>query len=311
MPHFEDESKLFLYLNKLSSISKYKSVPVPTISLNPQFQVGLKTDFKNINSFCSENNITKNICKTDYFWLKKAELDFNYPIDKLNSTTDLSAKHKYEILSQGNLEKSVHKNRPKEVEVLLGSNKVDPRNNDNNAIRIAIENNYSEIVKLLLEDGRADPNYHDSSIRWAASKGYTEVIRLILEDGRVNPVDDDNYPLNIAAEFGRIEVVKLYLKDGRADPGNGDNFALTKAAEKGHVEVVKLLLKDPRVKPDENNGALQLASRHGYIEVVKVLLQDPRVVNNPSFKNALKYSIEGASEGGYKELARLLRKYRR
>jgi hypothetical protein len=44
-----------------------------------------------------------------------------------------------------------------------------------------------EVVRLLLDDGRADPRDMDGyAIEWATRNHYLEVVRLLLGDGRVD-----------------------------------------------------------------------------------------------------------------------------
>ncbi len=66
----------------------------------------------------------------------------------------------------------------------LGWGALDPSVNDNAAIRWASENGHAEVVRLLLEDGRADPTTtgEDNPIRWASTNGHWEVVELLLGD---------------------------------------------------------------------------------------------------------------------------------
>ena len=66
------------------------------------------------------------------------------------------------------------------------------------------ENEYIEMVKLLLDDKRINPaagnNYGNceftltlcTAIQWAAENGQTEVVKHLLDDTRVDPAADDN-----------------------------------------------------------------------------------------------------------------------
>ncbi|XHF98658.1 hypothetical protein AWENTII_002203 [Aspergillus wentii] len=55
----------------------------------------------------------------------------------------------------------------------------------------AAENGHVEVVKLLLQDGRVNPDMHDSqgrtALSWAMGKGHQDVVRLFLGDGRADP----------------------------------------------------------------------------------------------------------------------------
>jgi ankyrin repeat protein len=70
------------------------------------------------------------------------------------------------------------------------ANGEDPTETDNYAIQVACIYGHTEIVSLLLQDGRADPttNYN-SSLRWASRQGHTKVVEVLLQDGRVQDID--------------------------------------------------------------------------------------------------------------------------
>lgn len=113
----------------------------------------------------------------------------------------------------------------------------------------ALQNEYTEVVKLLLEENLVDPSAYDNyAIRYASEKGDTEVVKLLLKDDRVDPASWDNYAIRYASCFGYVEVVKLLLDDKRVDPSACDNYAIRDASYSGHAEVVRLLLQDERVK---------------------------------------------------------------
>lgn len=112
----------------------------------------------------------------------------------------------------------------------------------------------------------------------AIMQNNTGLIRLILQDGRVNPDFNESRALRTAAAYGQEENVKLLLKDRRSDPSDRYNEAIKSASMNGHGNIVKLLLSDARVDPTVNNNEpLRLAEENGYEEVVEILLQDERV----------------------------------
>src|SRR3972149_203928 len=54
----------------------------------------------------------------------------------------------------------------------------------------ACKHNHIEIVKLLLQDSRVDPNdAHRSAFILASWNDHIEVVKLLLQDARVNPSD--------------------------------------------------------------------------------------------------------------------------
>ena len=98
-----------------------------------------------------------------------------------------------------------------------------------------------ELVKQMLKSG-VDPSAQDNyAIQLAAEYGHTEVVRLLLGDERVNPSAVDNYAIKQAAYYGRTAIVRLLLSDKRVDPSADDDYAIRLAAQNGHDEIVKLL----------------------------------------------------------------------
>ena len=166
-----------------------------------------------------------------------------------------------------------------------------PGSDDCLALRWAAQNGRSEIVRLLLEDGRSDPSVRGNlAIRWACQNGHVETVKVLLQDGRSDPSAERDYAIQFASEFGHADVVELLLKDSRVNPAANDNASLKVACRKGFTRIVKLLLTSghPSVDPSaENDFCIVNASRNGYLDIVQMLLRDQRV--NPSAQNNSAY----------------------
>lgn len=128
-----------------------------------------------------------------------------------------------------------------------------------------------EEVKTLLQHPLVDPSFVGEEVwfglprtvlREAAANGHVEVVRALLEDGRANPAAHESVALTRAALRGHAEVVSLLLKDQRADPTAEDNATVRWAAESGRTEVVRLLLRDPRVDPSAKNKGMNSHGRN-------------------------------------------------
>jgi ankyrin repeat protein len=170
------------------------------------------------------------------------------------------------------------------IKLLLQDGRIDPSGNDNYYIRMASQNGHTDIVKLLLQDKRVDPSdYNNSAIRGASINGHTDIVKLLLQDERVDPSLIGNYAIRGASINGHTDVVKLLLQDERVDPSDNNNYAIIRASQKGYIEIVKLLLQDGRVDPSDNSNSsikralIRMSSNNGYVDIVKLLLQDKRV----------------------------------
>ncbi|RSL80302.1 hypothetical protein CEP51_006679 [Fusarium floridanum] len=185
------------------------------------------------------------------------------------------------------------------VAELLATGVVDPNGQDywaQTPLYYAAHNNAQGIVTAILEHPKTDPegeNEH-SALVWAAREGYTDVVRVLLNSGRadVNAADTDNcfigLPLIAASGSGKQDVVRLLLSFPGIDP-NAQTFqgrtALINASENGKAEVVEQLLAagaDPNLEGRSGDIPLMKAARNGQAEVVEQLLAagvDPNLQN--------------------------------
>lgn len=70
-------------------------------------------------------------------------------------------------------------------------------------------------MKLLLEDGRADPRSADGLLLQAVQEGRIQIVSLLLEDGRIDPSSDDNAALKLALQLRQYRIASLLLSDSR------------------------------------------------------------------------------------------------
>ncbi|KAL3468757.1 ankyrin repeat-containing domain protein [Aspergillus californicus] len=108
----------------------------------------------------------------------------------------------------------------------------------------AVIRNNTEVVKVFLAHGRADPNIAAENIQTpllcASARGRVEIVRVLLGDSRVDRVRQDDRgcsALHCAAENGDVHIVDLLLADGRIDVNARDgtgSTALHRAAKGGY-----------------------------------------------------------------------------
>ena len=122
-----------------------------------------------------------------------------------------------------------------------------------NEFNKAITSNDIKKVKLLLNDPRVDPsNDNNLPLCLAVKKNHIDIVKLLLKNDRfVSLISETNDPISIASQHGYIEILELLLKDKRIDPSDYENFAVAIASENGHINVVQLLLNDKRVDPSD------------------------------------------------------------
>jgi len=184
------------------------------------------------------------------------------------------------------------------VDLLLNNTKVDPTLLQARLYYDVVERGHIDILRRLLQDGRADPAANNNlALRNAMGPSYNpgdpQIVLLLAQDSRVDPTIDRNRPLRWVAERGSAEIVRLLLANPRVDPTANNSEALVKALNKAHFDIVTLLLEDGRVDPSaDNNYALMRSVFWGRHDVVKRLLQDPRVDPTDQNGQALIYAIK-------------------
>lgn len=140
---------------------------------------------------------------------------------------------------------------------------------------------YPEVVRALLEADALDPNDGNSyAMLLICEEGWVGSLRLLLIDGRADPnvKQDSRAPIIIACAHGRTQAVRLLLLDGRADPAANKSGAVWWCARRGRVEILRLLMKDGRADPSaDNNSAMRQALAAKNWEIVRILMDDPRV----------------------------------
>ncbi|XP_002736746.1 protein fem-1 homolog B-like [Saccoglossus kowalevskii] len=157
---------------------------------------------------------------------------------------------------------------------------------------IASRNGHNSVVKLLLEQYKADAEQEGivkfngyiiegASALWcAAGAGHFAVVETLVDHGaNVNHTTATNStPLRAACFDGRLDIV-TYLVERSADiniANKYDNTCLMIASYKGHTLVVKYLLEhgaSPDVSAHCGATALHFSAECGHLEIVKLLVE--------------------------------------
>ena len=142
-----------------------------------------------------------------------------------------------------------------------------------------------EVAQLLLSDERWNPTSSGLKLCLmdAVSEGHEDILRLLLRDGRTDP----NYGLfgNLQHLItdGQVGMIRLFLSDPRVIITAPDwDVLMIRACRLGHTEVVRLLLGDRRMTAQRPKAAIseewiKEAWREGQTDVLRSLLADVRV----------------------------------
>lgn len=81
-----------------------------------------------------------------------------------------------------------------------------------NALQIACQMGYLDIVKWLLETGDVDVHAdYDSALQWAAKRGDKDIVQVLLRNG-ADPTVLNGCALRIALDRGHNDVAKLFME---------------------------------------------------------------------------------------------------
>lgn len=124
-------------------------------------------------------------------------------------------------------------------------------------LSFAVENGHEKVVSLLAQ-GEADLNMplgrgNSSALAVAINKGHTEIVKLLVQEGKADvnmPLDRWGYGSALAAAVceGQTEIVKFLVQEGKVDVNmrlqRGDyGTALEAAAYCGRGKCVEVLIK--------------------------------------------------------------------
>lgn len=134
----------------------------------------------------------------------------------------------------------------------------------------------TDIVQLLLDEGRADPGFHDSyALRWAATKGFADIADLLLGTGKADE-RKLKHVLDIAAALNQWHVVKR-MTSLRQFGDIPKEPALLIAGRQNNKTFTRELLKHSEglvVSP----RCMQAAIKRNHTEIIDYFLAHPGTV---------------------------------
>ena len=161
-----------------------------------------------------------------------------------------------------------------------------------NAFDVAKEmKSEAKLLEIVITERGVDATvgggYLNTVLIWAIENGYTEVVKLLIDNGADPNIQNrrgDTALVYAAAMNRHTEAVELLINN--ADPniqGWMGYTALIWAVNNGHMEIVKLLIDNDanlNIRNTYDDTALEIAERKGHQEILDILraAQDKQVV---------------------------------
>jgi hypothetical protein len=153
-----------------------------------------------------------------------------------------------------NIFKNAVKNkRIDKIKQLIKDGLISPDINNNWAIRYVCRNRDTDMFIFLLSYPCVDPLAYYNKVSYnncisiACENQYTDIMAILIQDKRVNPAHG-NWFLRTAAEFGLLDIIKLLEKDKIMDFSEHSNYALDIALQYEKTDCVKFLFKNEKVR---------------------------------------------------------------
>ena len=207
------------------------------------------------------------------------------------------------------------------VELFLeydGEDRVDVSRAGYSALSAAASEGHLDVVGVLLEDARVDPNPKEDGLEgggmmWddddpllvcAVRGGHGDVVSALFACPEIEVSSSVSASaLSAAAYCGDVDMLDLLVGDERIDLKGSERALLRGSARRGDASMIGWLLGRPEIDPGAgNNEAIRLAAAEGHVEVVKLLLGDANVDPGVEENSAIRV----AAGRGHTEVVALL-----
>ncbi len=168
-----------------------------------------------------------------------------------------------------------------------------------------IDDRTIEIAKLLLEDGRINPNYFEQyvepAIGVACTIGSSKLFELYLKSNKIKIINRENSScLCTAISYQYVDICKMLLSIEDHDINQFDFYygPLDEACHTGNLEILEMLLNDPRFSfPTYNDRYFPIRFIEGKtVQILEMLLRKGFNPIHPNNDKNIFYNIYRLSE---------------
>ncbi|AVG46692.1 ankyrin repeat protein [Acanthamoeba polyphaga mimivirus] len=153
----------------------------------------------------------------------------------------------------------------------------------------AIQNNYLDIIKHIINLKIIDPNLIDfihvdldNGIYEASKFGHYKIIKYLISLGKKDNGQhmkcSCNRSMVKAAKKGYLDIVKYFISIG-VDINYKNQAVFRKSAKKGHLHIVEYLVELGVDVQIYNNDAIKYATYYGHLDIVKYLVEKGADIN--------------------------------
>ena len=112
---------------------------------------------------------------------------------------------------------------------------------------------WKKLFKVTKETAQRSDSMNASWLYIATQNGHLDIVKLLIQEGKANPNQankNGSTPLLAAARRGHLDIVKFLIQEGKANPNQACTIANATpfyiAAQNGHIEIVKFLLQEEK-----------------------------------------------------------------
>lgn len=166
--------------------------------------------------------------------------------------------------------------------------------------------NSVKILAILAANNLLIQNRLNSSLCTACQLGYTEIARILLENGS-NVNYNGEEPLFLASRYNRTAILKLLVEKGANIHGD-DELVLIKACLNKNIEIVKFALSH---NPKDLLQSFQIIAENNNTEILQILLDYLYTMNDQGYQSfVIDETFEKAFECNSCNVFKLLLKYK-
>ena len=156
------------------------------------------------------------------------------------------------LTNQEKFNNAIKHNNIETVILLLKNKEVSPCTDNNNAIRYASDNGYTDIVRLLINDKRVNPSYMHEKIffEFIVENDLQSIDKLLLDPLFVKYNENIELYFSHIVEYNMIDMFNVLFSHKKINIGYSNSFIIRECAHYARFNMIEKLLTDSRINPN-------------------------------------------------------------